>query len=130
VCEGQAVSRSTYSNLFATIGIFYGSGDGSTTFNLPNLTGNVPVGYDAAVGAFDAIGKTGGATTHTLTTAQIPAHTHNITYAQAGNTATTGSGNRSSIPGTGNSSATTSTGGGGAHNNLQPYIVLRYIIKT
>ena len=48
LCNGSAVSRSTYSNLFTVIGTTYGVGDGSTTFNLPNLKGKVPVGYNSS----------------------------------------------------------------------------------
>ena len=60
ICDGRAVSRSDYSELFAVIGTTYGSGDGSTTFNLPNLKGRVPVGKDSSQTEFDTIGETGG----------------------------------------------------------------------
>lgn len=60
LCNGQAVSRTTYAHLFGLIGTTYGAGDGSTTFNLPNLVNRVPYGRNA-----EAIGTTGGATTHT-----------------------------------------------------------------
>jgi microcystin-dependent protein len=76
LCDGSAVSRSTYSSLFAAIGTQYGVGDGTATFNLPNLKGRVAVGRDSAQTEFDVLGETGGAKTHTLTTAQMPSHTH------------------------------------------------------
>lgn len=84
ICDGSAVSRTnpTYSRLFAAIGTTYGAGDGSTTFNVPNLKGRVPVGYDATQTEFDTLAETGGAKTQALTTAQLPSHTHGVgTYA-------------------------------------------------
>jgi microcystin-dependent protein len=181
LCEGQAVSRTTFAALFSTIGTTYGSGDGSTTFNVPNLQNRVPVGKGPDT-EFDALGETGGAKTHTLTEAQMPSHTHiqnshnhtqnahNHTQNAHNHSATTtptvysestgsnnwdlryGDGNRRSFQlfaslstsiasttatnqsATATNQATTATnqntGGGQAHNNLQPYIVLNYIIKT
>lgn len=71
-CDGSAVSRTTYAALFATIGLQYGIGDGSTTFNLPDRRGRVGVG----VGGVYLRGDKAGTETHILTTSQIPAHTH------------------------------------------------------
>ncbi len=76
LCDGAAVSRSTYAALFGVIGTSYGAGDSSTTFNLPNLKGRFPVGLDAGQTEFDALGETGGAKTVTLDVTMIPAHTH------------------------------------------------------
>lgn len=76
LCDGAAVSRATYVDLFTVIGTAYGAGDTSTTFNVPNLKGRIPPGLDAAIGDFDALGKTGGAKTVTLGVAEIPSHTH------------------------------------------------------
>lgn len=126
LCDGSAVSRTTYSTLFSLIGTTYGVGDGSTTFNLPDIQGNVIVGLDSAQTEFDALGETGGAKTHTLTTDEIPAHTHTTGVVVTG----TGSTPEATATGSGTSTDTGSTGGGSAHNNLQPYIVLNYIIKT
>lgn len=137
LCNGANVSRSTYAALFAVIGTTYGVGDGSTTFGLPNLKGRVPVGLDSAQTEFDALAETGGAKTHTLTTAQIPAHTHAIQtqgtassaphdHAEAGKMVQAGTGFVTASPGV----TDANTGGGGAHNNLQPYLVVNYIIKV
>lgn len=82
VCDGTAVSRTTYADLFAVIGTTFGVGDGSTTFNLPNFKGRTPlgVGLATATGATThTLAQMGGEETHTLTTAEIPAHTHSIT---------------------------------------------------
>lgn len=71
-CDGSAISRETYSDLFAIIGTVYGAGDGSTTFALPNLSGRVAMGYSGSY----AIGSTGGSETCTLVTNNLPSHTH------------------------------------------------------
>ena len=136
LCEGQAVSRTTYASLFAAIGVQYGAGDGTTTFNLPNLKGRVAVGLDSSQTEFDTLGETGGAKTHTLSISEMPSHTHQISVGSsadwndylAGSTSTYGI--EPNYSGTAYSSPLSTVGGGGAHNNLQPYIVLNYIIKT
>lgn len=127
-CTGAAVSRTTYAALFAVIGTTFGAGDGSTTFNTPDLRGRSVVGYKSTDSNFNAIGKTGGTKTHTLTIAELPAHTHTgcpaITVTAAGATSTASS----------YASETTATSGsagtGGSHNNLPPYIVMKMIIKA
>ena len=72
LCNGAAVSRTVYSGLFSVIGITFGAGDGSTTFNLPNMTNNFAVGAGGSYG----LGATGGTATNTLITANLPAHNH------------------------------------------------------
>lgn len=76
LCDGQAVSRSTYAALFTLVGTRYGAGDGSTTFNLPNLNGRVPRGTTTA----EQVGQTGGADSTVLGTNQMPQHTHAIDH--------------------------------------------------
>lgn len=176
-CKGQEVSRVEYARLFEVIGTTFGAGDGSTTFNLPNLKGRVIVGLDSSDADFDTIGKSGGEKTHTLTVDELPAHSHSIssdgdhnhtitpagehghglhykagtgaenywcvtewantaidaeseagfidpagTHDHGGTTGNAGSHNHGG--------ATSSVGSGVAHNNLQPYITLKFIIKA
>ncbi len=77
LCRGQAISRTTYSVLFAAIGTTYGVGDNSTTFNLPQGGGNVFVGKDAGQTPFDTLGEIGGEVNHQLSVAELAAHDHN-----------------------------------------------------
>ncbi len=76
-CDGAAVSRATYADLFAVIGTTHGAGDGVTTFNLPDARGRSAVGTGQGSGLTNrALGATGGAESHTLTEAQMPMHGH------------------------------------------------------
>ena len=126
LCDGTAVSRSTYSTLFGIVGTAYGVGDNSTTFNLPNLKGKVPVGLDSTQTEFDTRGETGGAKTHTLTLAETPSHSHELQLWADG--LTSGTYYRMQAGTYGGSNYLTH-GSGQAHNNLQPYLVVNYIIK-
>jgi microcystin-dependent protein len=143
LCDGSAYSRTLYSNLFNVIGTIYGVGDGLSTFNVPNLKGRFPVGLDASQTEFDVLAETGGAKTHTLTVSEMPSHTHTH------NAMTGGQGQRGLCIADGTNTVTAldsslgelnvgttpsalminNTGGSQAHNNLQPYIVMNYIIK-
>jgi microcystin-dependent protein len=133
LCDGSAISRTTYADLYAVIGTTYGTGDGSTTFNLPNLKGRIPVGYNGAETEFNALGETGGAKTHTLSNDELPVLYLNGGYvdsdfglagARNGIVVTQAAANGFPI-----TTNVNTGGGGGEHNNLQPYIVLNYIIK-
>ena len=147
LCDGRSegILRATYADLFAVVGTTYGSGDGSTTFNLPDMRGRVPAGLDnmggTAVGrltntvltASNTLGATGGTQTHTLTSAQsgLPAHGHQISVGNVhtftGYIGSTGHGG--TITYFANTDANTAADASQAHLNTQPTIVLNYIIK-
>jgi microcystin-dependent protein len=138
LCDGTAVSRSTYAALYAVIGSTFGSGDGSTTFNVPNYTNRMPYGT--------TIGATGGSAN-----AVVVSHTHTITDpGHQHNTSVTGSalfpataqttiayGGPGTYPATvfTMSDATTgisvdTAGVSGTNANLPPYLGINFIIKT
>ena len=158
---GQAVSRTTYSALFTAISTTYGAGDGSTTFNVPDLRGRLVAGQDDMGGVSanrltglsggvngDTLGASGGAETHTLTTAELAAHTHGDgSFAVAGGSGAgsyvanvagpSGGGSSGYLGGGGGatsaktvSGSSGSAGSGTAHNNVQPTFILNYIIRT
>jgi microcystin-dependent protein len=80
MCDGSAVSRTTYAALFAAIGGIYGAGDGSTTFNVPDMRGRVPVGVGQGAGLTNrTLNSTGGEETHVLSVAELAAHAHGVT---------------------------------------------------
>lgn len=153
LCDGAAISRTTYSDLFGIVGTTYGVGDGSTTFNIPDLRGRVIAGLDINTGGLanrlttgsaaninglllganngnpgDPGRGTNGTQEHTLTEAEMPRHSHTANYQVA-----TGASAFPGFDGSGDqytSAQTGLTGGGSAHNNVQPTIILNYIIKT
>lgn len=127
LCDGSEVSKTTYPNLYAAIGDLWGVPNSSSNFKLPNLAGKVPVGYDSADTDFAPVGHTDGEKKHKLTVTEMPSHTHSRNYYSADWCA---NGTKSGYHGsdTGTAKTTGSTGGNGAHNNLQPYAVIKYII--
>jgi microcystin-dependent protein len=153
LCNGSAVSRTTYAVLFAAIGTTYGTGDGFTTFNLPDMRDRFPVG----AGTTYSNNSKGGNDSITLTTAQLPshshtgttdsggAHTHNLSVSSAGYSASYNSSaevgyateiNNGDITETTDSGGahthafTTATTGSGSSIDIRPkYIGINYIIK-
>lgn len=163
LCANQELSRTTYADLFAVIGTSWGAGNGTTTFNAPDLRGRSPFGLDNMGGsdagrlaASNALGGTGGAETHTLTSTEMPTHSHPLT--DPGHTHPEVDDGGSSlgylkiVSGTGQApllqstslntdykpnpvtaSATTgitmgNAGSGGAHNNMPPYALANWIV--
>ena len=137
LCYGQAINRVTFADLFTAIGTAYGIGDGATTFNVPDMRGNLPLGKDDMGGASanrvtaaaaDSLGGATGLETHTLTIAEIPAHDHPVTAYQVSGTNGTFWGHTETNTNP-NSLTTGATGGGTAHTSLQPGLTGNYIIK-
>ena len=144
LCDGSAQPRqvnNVNTALFNVCQLTYGVGDGASTFNIPDLRGRVIAGQDDMGGASanrltglsggldgDTLGASGGSESHQLTTAEMPAHTHAIKQdiaLQRGDSSSEAAAAAPNLNGTSGS-----TGGDGAHNNVQPTIILNYIIKT
>jgi microcystin-dependent protein len=155
LCDGAEVSRTTYASLFGLVGTTYGAGNGTTTFNVPDLRGRIPVGKNG--GSFGTLGAKGGVESVALTTNEMPSHTHiqdahnhthrqwifngasasgyhyGFGYSTGGAANDMGAAQGSGEVWYGNFPTTATnqyTGGGQAHTNLQPYQVVNYIIKT
>tara|TARA_R100001460_G_scaffold6076_2_gene16209 strand:+ start:5157 stop:7628 length:2472 start_codon:yes stop_codon:yes gene_type:complete len=156
-CNGQALDRSTFSDLFSAIGTTYGAGNGSSTFNVPDLRGRVIAGLDTMGSTTsqdrltnfsggvdgDTLGATGGSEKHRLqeTESGLVSHTHADSFSiNQGNGSNEGSGlsgfrvvpdqGSLSNPIGGAVTAVTGAQAATAHNNVQPTIILNYIIKT
>jgi microcystin-dependent protein len=139
LCNGTAVSRTTYAALFAIIGTTFGVGDNSTTFNLPNYTNRLPVG----AGGLYAAAATGGSKDSV-----VVSHTHTATVTDSGHNHQTGStsvesgftqggirttgtsGSVTSTSTTGISVGISTTGSSGTDANMPPYLSIFFIIKT
>lgn len=159
---GQAISRTTYSVYFGMVGTTYGVGDGSSTFNVIDVTGRVTAMKESSAtrltstyfgGNSTVMGAIGGLESHTLTTPQIPSHshsntlndpghTHDLSNSKQGSTQQPGSGvypqlNNGYTPGevstttktTGITITNVAAGGGGAHNNVQPTIICNKLLR-
>lgn len=140
MCDGSSLSRTSYPQLFGAIGTTYGAAD-STHFSLPDLRGRVPMGVDGSAGrisvASDTLGAVGGAERVTLlsTESGMPDHYHSVTdvfgnaltYSAGGSS---GSAVNTIVGGLGMVTSHASQNASNSHQNLAPYQVVNYIIKT
>ena len=139
LCDGSAISRTTYSVLFGIIGTTYGVGNGTTTFNIPDLRARFLVGFHSGDSDYDSLGEIGGAKNTALSKANIPPHTH--TYSAANGTPDLGNSgvgvvvyaNQSQNTGDGSADgvgAGGTAGAGAPFDKRPPYIAMNYIIKV
>lgn len=150
LCDGSAVSRTTYSTLYTLIGTTYGTGNGSTTFNVPDLRSRTIVGVGQGSGLTNrTLATTGGIESKILAISEMPSHNHSITDPGHAHTQTTvnddfnnsptnppgfttdGGGSRTwnNINTNTTGISINNTGGGSAFNIMNPFISLNYIIK-
>jgi microcystin-dependent protein len=140
-CEGQLLPISEFETLFNLIGTTYG-GDGQSTFALPDLRGRLPVHQGTSnTGSAYVISQTGGTETVTLTTTQLPAHSHGLVASTAPGSAAGPGGNVLGASGTVamysahppsqslNSGSLSAVGGSQPHDNFQPYLCVSFIIS-
>ena len=127
LANGASLLRADYPALFSVIGTTYGSVD-ATHFTLPDLRGRVAVGKSTDT-EFDNLGETGGEKTHVLTEAELASHSHTIQVYQSSSGAYTNVPQKTGEASNSGSYTSSSVGSNTAHNNLQPYITLNYIIK-
>ena len=128
VCDGSAVSRTTYADLFGVVGTSFGAGDGSTTFNLPDFKGRSPIGLglsDAAnaVTSF-TLGSKYGEERHIQTVTELAAHSHVYSGPTGGNNAQGGS----NVNFVGQNTST--TGSSTPFNVVHPVLPVNILIKT
>ena len=140
-CNGQLLPIAQNQALFSLLGTTYG-GDGRVNFALPELRGRAPIHVDFQSGSQFPLGGRSGAETVTLTTAELPSHTHQLNGSNQPETQTATSGNYLATHASNNayapptspnlttmiSNEVTNTGGGQGHNNMQPFLVLNMII--
>ena len=129
IADGSEVSRETYSELFEVIGTYYGEGDGTTTFNLPDRRGKVGVGLLVTDEDFNILGNIGGSKTHTQTLEELVPHVHGI-QANTNQNATSGAGRWPWVNYDGVNRYTESAGEGQPMDIMNPYVVINYIIKV
>jgi microcystin-dependent protein len=131
LCDGSAVSRSTYATLFSTIGTSFGAGDGSTTFNVPDLRSRTIVGTGQGSGLTNrTLAATGGEESHALSSGELATHAHAAAAGSfmvtSGTTIPSGTG----ANGPGSQANTATSGSGTPHNTMPPFQVCTWIIKT
>ena len=140
-CDGQILPINQNQSLYSLLGTTYG-GDGRTSFALPDMRGRTPIHVGASNGAAHLQGQRGGEEAHTLSSAEMPRHTHDFKVATADATLQRATPTNDAVlakanvdmyrTGAGNTTLTAATipsyGSGQAHNNMQPSIALNFCI--
>ncbi len=132
LCDGHAVSRTEYAELFSVLGTTYGNGNGTTTFNLPDLRAKFAIGKGTAIGEagenYDfQLGDVGGEYSHQLTVAEMPEHSHEVaTTSETGTQGWVYNGNWNSTK----TVNTKTSGGNQYHNNIPKFLAVNFIIKA
>ena len=125
LCDGSAISRDSYSDLFNEIGIAFGAGDGATTFNLPDMRGRAPIGVGTGTGLTGrALAATGGEENHALVFDELPEPGPGVGYVTYG--APTSNGNWPFAAGT---ESLVQYPLGNGHNTMQPFLAINFIIR-
>jgi microcystin-dependent protein len=138
LCNGQLLPINQNQALFSLLGTVYG-GNGTTTFALPDLRGRVPISFGTSLLGTHTLGEVGGEATHTLSLAELPAHSHTVNGTNVAATTSTPQGNvLGAAPDQYTTSATSltylapasvaTTGGTQAHENRQPFLTLNFCI--
>lgn len=135
ICDGSTVSTDDYESLSTVVPNSWISGSGNSFYiKIPDLRGRVPVGYNknytSGVLGFNVIGAMGGEETHKLTINEMPSHNHAINTANGQGSMEWGYQFLYDNYSAGYNGIMQSIGGSSAHNNMQPYIVLNYIIRA
>ena len=127
-CDGAAISREEYSELFGILGENFGNGDGSSTFNLPDFRGRSPIGVGQGSGLSErSLADSGGEEEHTLSVAELPSHTHRVAGSNEGSgTFTTNYG----LDPIADGRNTEYVGGDEGHENMPPFLCIGFIIFT
>jgi microcystin-dependent protein len=133
MCDGTEYNRGTYASLFAVIGTTFGNGNGSTTFNVPDLRGRSPLGagHNGSLYTNRILGESGGAETHTLTVNEMPKHSHEVKYFNDVGTAHPNTlQNFSSGSDYVSAPFVSEAGGDQPHNNMHPFLNVYFIIRA
>lgn len=130
LCDGSEISSEDYPELFSLLAGKYGTGSTQTKVKLPDLRGKVVAGKDSTDEDFEDLGVTGGEKTHTLTISEMPSHNHALSFDQTDGSNANGLKTGVATVYKGTYNLIEATGGGQAHNNLQPYVTVNFIIKA
>lgn len=130
LCDGAELLASEYADLFSAIGSTYGVGQAAGSFKLPDLRGRSPIGVGQGEGLTErVVGASGGAEQHQLTVDEMPSHNHSAALV-GGTLRRYGMLEEPQYHNSGHFQEMETDGGDQPHNNMQPFLVVNYIIKV